>query len=109
MSTNKISSFFNFNSLYPLTPTPTLSSGQNYSTFQKNNNSFEFKLPIRTKTMEFYQKDKGVIKNNDLQNKSFTQNELDKSSNEIKIESVPVILEEKYYKKVDVKDSQMRE
>lgn len=88
MSTTKITPF-NFNSLYPLTPTQPLNSGQSFTSFHKNQSQFEFKIPLRTKTMEFYQKGKGGSKNEELQNKSFTQADFDKSCNDIKVETTP--------------------
>lgn len=55
------------------------SSPQHFSSFQKGyNNSFELRSPLRTKTTEFYQKKEGP-KKEELQNKSFTQNDLEKS------------------------------
>lgn len=79
MSSTKVAPF-NFNNLYPLTPTPVVSSGLGFGSSQKDRNSFEHKIPLRTKTMEFYQKGKGGPKNEELQNKSFTQADFEKNS-----------------------------
>jgi hypothetical protein len=85
MSSNKTIPTNSFNNNYPLTPNP--STGQHFSSFQRGyNNSFEFKVPLRTKTTEFYQKGRDGPKKDELQNKSFTQNELEKSIYEVKNE-----------------------
>jgi len=46
----------------PKTPPPTLGNYSNFSSFQKiNNGSFDSKMPLRTKTTEFFPKSQFLL------------------------------------------------